>query len=69
MREEIKAILKKPSLWVTIIGVSLVPMLYNVIFLSSMWDPYGNVNHLPVAVVNEDKAAKLNGNDLTIGQN
>ena len=46
MREEIKAILKKPSLWVTIIGVSLVPMLYNVIFLSSMWDPYGNVNHL-----------------------
>lgn len=69
MREEIKAILKRPVVWVTIFGVSLVPMLYNVIFLSSMWDPYGNVNHLPVAVVNQDKAAKFNGKDLTIGKN
>lgn len=69
MLEEVKAILKKPTLWVTIFGVSLVPMLYNIIFLSSMWDPYGNVNHLPVAVVNQDKTAELNGKDLTIGKN
>lgn len=65
---EWKAILKKPSLWVTMLGVSLIPMLYNVIFLTSMWDPYGRVNHLPVAVVNQDKAVKQNQQTLSIGK-
>ncbi len=43
MLAELKALLKSPKLWITIIGVSLIPALYNLIFLSSMWDPYGNV--------------------------
>ncbi len=67
MLEELKAILKSPKVWITMIGVALVPTLYNVIFLSSMWDPYGNVDKLPVAVVNEDKSATLNNKKLTIG--
>ena len=54
MLAELKALLKSPKLWITIIGVSLIPALYNLIFLSSMWNPYGNVKHLPVAVVNKD---------------
>lgn len=67
MLEELKAILKSPKLWVTIFGVSLIPMMYNVIFLSSMWNPYGKLDKLPVAVVNEDKSATLNNQKLTIG--
>lgn len=59
--------LKKIKLWVTIIGISLIPALYNLIFLSSMWDPYGRLDHLPVAVVNQDQSAQLNGQTLTIG--
>ena len=56
MLKEWKAILKKPSFIIVMLGVSLIPALYNVIFLSSMWDPYGQVENLPVAVVNQDKA-------------
>ena len=56
MLKEWKAILKKPSLIIVMLGVSLIPALYNVIFLSSMWDPYGQVSELPVAVVNQDQA-------------
>lgn len=67
MLEELKALIKSPKLWVTMIGVALVPALYNLSFLGSMWDPYGNVENLPVAVVNEDKAATLNDKTLTIG--
>lgn len=67
MLEELKALIKSPKLWVTMIGVALVPALYNLSFLGSMWDPYGSLNNLPVAVVNEDKTATLNDKKLTIG--
>ncbi len=32
MLAELKALLKSPKLWITIIGVSLIPALYNLIF-------------------------------------
>ncbi len=39
MLAELKALLKKSKLWITIIGVSLIhSALYNLIFLSSMWN-------------------------------
>jgi len=50
MLEELKALIKSPKLWVTMIGVALIPALYNL----SSWvlcGPYGNVDDLPVAVV------------------
>ncbi|MCB5036352.1 YhgE/Pip domain-containing protein [Streptococcus mutans] len=64
----LKAVLKKPMLWITMVGVALVPALYNIIFLSSMWDPYGKVSDLPVAVVNKDKTATYEGKKMTIGK-
>lgn len=51
-----------------VIAVSLIPALYNLIFLSSMWDPYGNVANLPVAVVNEDEPATVSGKSLSLGK-
>ena len=36
--------------------------------LSSMWDPYGQLSDLPVAVVNNDKEASYNGNTMSIGK-
>ena len=68
MLREWKAILKKPTFIIVMLGVSLIPALYNVIFLSSMWDPYGKVSDLPVAVVNQDKAVTANGKTLSIGE-
>ena len=65
MLEELKALIKSPKLWVTMIGVA--PALYNLSFLGSMWDPYGNVDDLPVAVVNQDKSSTLNDQTLSIG--
>ncbi|HHJ9548442.1 TPA: YhgE/Pip family protein, partial [Streptococcus pyogenes] len=58
---------KNPKLMITMIGVALVPALYNLSFLGSMWDPYGRVNDLPIAVVNHDKPAKRADKSLTIG--
>ncbi|MFS9339671.1 YhgE/Pip domain-containing protein [Streptococcus mitis] len=68
MFKEWKAILKKPTFIIVMIGISLIPALYNIIFLSSMWDPYGQLSDLPVAVVNHDKEASYNDNTMTIGK-
>ena len=68
MFKEWKAIFKKPTFIIVMIGISLIPALYNVIFLSSMWDPYGQLSDLPVAVVNHDKEASYNGNSMSIGK-
>ena len=68
MLREWKAILKKPAFIIVMLGVSMIPALYNVIFLSSMWDPYGKVSDLPVAVVNQDKAVTASGKTLSIGE-
>ena len=67
MLEELKALIKSPKFWVTMIGVALIPALYNLFFLGSMWDPYGKVDDLPVAVVNQDKSSTLNDQTLSIG--
>ncbi|EID30776.1 MAG: YhgE/Pip domain-containing protein [Streptococcus mitis] len=68
MFKEWKAILKKPTFIIVMIGISLIPALYNIIFLSSMWDPYGQLSDLPVAVINNDKEASYNGNSMSIGK-
>ncbi|HEM4557580.1 TPA: YhgE/Pip domain-containing protein [Streptococcus suis] len=67
MLQKVKNIFKKPMTLVTIIGVAFVPALYNISFLTSMWDPYGRLDQLPVAVVNQDQSASFQDKTLTIG--
>jgi putative membrane protein len=45
-----------------------IPILYSGFFLGSIWDPYGQTKNLPVAFVNEDKGASLNGKSLNVGE-
>ena len=68
MFKEWKTILKKTTFIIVMIGISLIPALYNIIFLSSMWDPYGQLSDLPVAVIDNDKEASYNGNTMSIGK-
>ena len=67
MFREWRAVFKKPTWIVVMVGIALIPALYNLIFLSSMWDPYDKVSNLPVAIVNQDKKATVQGKDLTVG--
>ena len=55
-------------LLISCIALSIIPILYGGFFLGSVWDPYGSTEYLPVAVVNEDQGAVLNGNFVQIGQ-
>lgn len=60
--------LKQHKFYLLVIFVLFfVPSIYAVTFLSSLWDPYGAVKNLPVAVVNHDKSVKYQGKKLTVG--
>ena len=67
LKNEWKAIFKHKFFIIVILALGLIPAIYNYIFLGSMWDPYGHLNELPVAVVNQDKAASLDGKTLKMG--
>ncbi|WP_312315159.1 YhgE/Pip domain-containing protein [Streptococcus parasuis] len=67
MSEKVKNFFSRPMTLITIIGIACVPALYNISFLTSMWDPYGRLDQLPVAVVNQDQSATFQDKTLTIG--
>lgn len=66
-REELKKIFSNKILILTVVAVSIIPILYAATFLKSIWDPYGQMSNLPVAVVNQDKAVEYNGKQLAVG--
>ncbi|MER6690411.1 YhgE/Pip domain-containing protein [Streptomyces minutiscleroticus] len=45
----------------------LLPLLYGALYLWSFWDPYGRLDRIPVALVNDDKGATAAGRKLTAG--
>ena len=58
IKQEWKNILKNHWIQIVLVALILIPSIYTVVFLGSMWDPYGNSGDLPVAVVNKDKAVE-----------
>lgn len=42
----------------SLIGVLLIPIVYAAVLLSATWDPYDNLDNLPVAFVNNDAGAE-----------
>ncbi|MHC8517930.1 YhgE/Pip family protein [Weissella confusa] len=60
--------LKKHKFFMLVIVVLFfVPSIYAVTFLSSLWDPYGQVKNLPVAILNKDKSVTYEGQKLAVG--
>ncbi|MFD1673543.1 YhgE/Pip family protein [Alicyclobacillus fodiniaquatilis] len=53
---------------IPIIAIFFIPVLYAGIFLWAFWNPYGNLNRLPVAVVNQDQGATYDGKQIQAGQ-
>ncbi len=51
-----------------ILAVIIVPFLYSYFYLGAFWDPYSKLENLPVAVVNNDKGAEVNGSDRNLGK-
>ncbi|WP_415584379.1 YhgE/Pip family protein [Liquorilactobacillus nagelii] len=68
VKEEFKHMGEHKLLIATICAIMIIPFLYSVFFLKSVWDPYGNSGSLPVAVVNEDQTVAYNGKKMKVGE-
>ena len=56
-----------PKLLVAALAVALIPALYAVIYLTSLWDPSSNTGALAVAIVNLDQGVSYRDNTFNIG--
>lgn len=65
--KDLGAVFKNPKMRISMFAILFIPVLYSGLFLKAFWDPYGKMNELPVAVVNEDKGADYEGSKLSAG--
>ncbi|MFE2417760.1 YhgE/Pip family protein [Streptomyces hokutonensis] len=50
-----------------LVALLLLPLLYGALYLWSFWDPYGRLDRIPVALVNDDWGTTADGKKLTAG--
>lgn len=67
LRQEWHRLFKNKILLIVIVAVITIPTIYTTLFLGSMWDPYGNIDKLPVAVINHDVPVTYADQKLDIG--
>jgi putative membrane protein len=58
---------RHPLARIALVFVLVIPLLYGAVYLAANWDPYGRLDRLPVAVVNEDQPARVHGRTVTAG--
>ena len=54
IKKEWQRLIHNPLLLIVLAAIIMIPSIYAGLFLASMWDPYGELDKLPVAVVNKD---------------
>lgn len=50
-----------------LVALLLLPLLYGALYLWSFWDPYGRLDKIPVALVNDDQGATADGKKVAAG--
>ena len=68
IKAELKNIRQSKMLLVTTIAICCIPVLYAVVFLKGIWDPYSHLDQLKVAVVNQDQPVSYQGKTIDLGQ-
>lgn len=66
-RRDLRRIRKNPAALSVIIGLCIIPSLYAWINIKACWDPYVNTGNLPVAIVNNDQGAVVEGKEVNVG--
>lgn len=68
VKQEWKSLWRNKILMIVLVFIIAIPAIYTTLFLGSMWDPYGKLDKLPVAVVNLDEPVEYEGETLNVGQ-
>lgn len=65
--QELRDIVRNKKVLISVIGILFIPIMYSGMLVGAFWDPYGRTSELPVAIVNEDTGAELDGKQLALG--
>ena len=57
LKQEWKKLLGNKIMLIVIVAIIAIPTIYTTLFLGSMWDPYGNIDKLPVCLLYTSDAA------------
>lgn len=68
VKQEWKSLWRNKILIIVLVFIIAIPAIYTTLFLGSMWDPYGKLDELPVAVVNLDEPVEYEGETLNVGK-
>ena len=68
IKAEVQNLFHNHILLLSISVICLLPFLYSIFFLKSVWDPYGSTQDLPIAVVNRDVPVEYQGKRMAVGQ-
>lgn len=52
---------------IALLIIIVMPLLYGALYLWAFWNPFGHVDKVPVALVNEDRPAKADGKEVRAG--
>ncbi|MFD7698696.1 YhgE/Pip family protein [Streptomyces caelestis] len=50
-----------------LVALLVLPLLYGALYLWSFWDPYGRLDRIPAALVNDDEGARAGGERIAAG--
>ena len=56
-----------PLMWAAALAILFIPVIYVAVYLGSVWDPYGKLSALPVALVNLDGGTVYRGKPYNLG--
>ncbi len=59
---------KNKKALIVLLAIALIPAIYCYIYLSAMWNTYGKVDDIPVAIVNDDKSVNFRNKKIAIGK-
>nr|WP_221308311.1 YhgE/Pip domain-containing protein [Nocardiopsis mwathae] len=64
----VRSFFRSPLPVAALAALALIPLLYSGLYLASFWDPFGKMDNLPVALVNEDEPVTVDGEETHAGQ-
>lgn len=65
---DVKSMFKSRRLTMLVVALMLLPSAYAWINIKAVWDPYSNTTGIPVAIVNEDAGAQIEGKSINVGE-
>ncbi|WP_157463816.1 YhgE/Pip domain-containing protein, partial [Deinococcus pimensis] len=63
-----RSLWRYPLMWAAATAILFIPLAYAGIYLASVWDPYGSLDRLPVALVNADEGTTARGRTYNLGR-